>query len=101
MVQPGIESIVPNAGVEGGEVIITCRDFVFSTYDDARVLFSGAETRPISASSTRVIAPVPSNLFVDGGEVYVTLESNGSVSDRGREAGGEPASGSESRIRSR
>lgn len=81
MSEPVIESIVPNAGVEGGEVIITCKDFVFSTYDDARVRFSGAETRPISASSTRVIAPVPSDMFVDGGEVYITLESNGSVSE--------------------
>ena len=80
MSEPVIESIVPNAGVEGGEVIITCKDFVFSTYDDARVRFSGAETRPISASSTRVIAPVPPDMFVDGGEVYITLESNGSVS---------------------
>jgi len=81
MSQPVIESIVPNAGVEGGEVIITCKDFVFSTYDDARVRFSGAETRPVSASSTRVIAPVPSDLFADGGEVYITLETDDSVSE--------------------
>jgi len=80
MAQPVIESIVPNAGVEGGEVIITCKDFVFSTYDEARVRFGDAETRLISASSDRVIAPVPSNLYVAGGEVSVTLESNGSVS---------------------
>ena len=81
MSQPVIKSIVPNAGVEGGEVIITCKDFVFSTYDDARVRFSGAETRPVSASSTRVIAPVPSDLFADGGEVYITLETDDSVSE--------------------
>jgi len=81
MAQPGIESVVPNAGVEGGEVIITCTDFVFSTYGDAHVRFSGAETRPLSASSTRVIAPVPSDMFIDGGECYITLESNGSVSE--------------------
>src|SRR5262245_7068827 len=81
MAQPVIEDIVPRAGVEGGEVIITCKGFVFSTYDDARVLFSGAKTRPVSASSTRVIAPVPSDLFSDSGEVFITLESNGSVSE--------------------
>src|SRR5262245_66280715 len=74
-----IESIVPGAGVEGGEVIITCKDFVFSTYDQARVRFGGADARPVSASPTRVIAPVPSSLAVDSGEVFVTLESNGSV----------------------
>jgi len=81
MAQPVIENIVPNAGVEGGEVIITCNDFVFSTYEHARVLFGAAEARPISASSARVIAPVPSNLLLDGGEVNISLESNGSVSD--------------------
>ncbi|PYT04134.1 MAG: hypothetical protein DMF60_16240 [Acidobacteria bacterium] len=81
MAQPVIENVVPNAGVEGGEVIITCNDFVFSTYEDARVLFGAAEARPISASSARVIAPVPSNLFLDGGEVNISLESNGSVSE--------------------
>jgi len=81
MSAPVIESIVPSAGVEGGEVIITCKDFVFSTYDDARVLFSGAKTRPISASSTRVIAPVPSGMLNESGDVYITLETNGSVSD--------------------
>src|SRR6185436_17474156 len=80
MAQPVIENIVPNAGVEGGEVIITCCDFVFSTYDDARVLFGVAEARPISASSGRVIAPVPSNLFGDGGKINISLESNGSAS---------------------
>ena len=42
MAQPVIENIVPNAGVEGGEVIITCNDFVFSTYEHARVLFAQA-----------------------------------------------------------
>lgn len=81
MSRPVIENIVPKAGVEGGEVIITCRDFAFATYDDARVRFSGAVTRPVSASSTRVIAPVPCDVLTDGGEVYITLESNGSVSE--------------------
>lgn len=81
MPQPVIESIVPSAGVEGGEVIINCKDFVFSTYDEARVLFSGAETRPVSASATRVIAPVPSGLDVANGEVFITLQSSGSASE--------------------
>ena len=72
---------MPAAGVEGGEVIITCKDFVFSTYDKARVHFGEAETRPVSASATRVIAPVPSGLSTDNGEVFIRLESNGSVSE--------------------
>jgi len=80
MSQPVIESVVPRAGVEGGDVVITCRDFVFSTYDQARVCFGGTQTRPVSASSGRVIAPVPSSLVVEG-SVAITLETNGSVSN--------------------
>lgn len=84
MSQPVIESMVPNAGIEGGEVVITCKDFVFSTYDRARVKFGGLETRPVSASPTRVIAPVPSSKLLDGGEVEITLEANGTRSNATR-----------------
>jgi len=81
MTQPVIESMVPGAGIEGGEVIITCKDFVLSAYDQARVRFGGAQTRPVGASSDRVIATVPSELLADAGEVYIVLESNGSSSE--------------------
>jgi sugar lactone lactonase YvrE len=79
MAEPVIESLSPQAGVEGGEVVITCRDFIFSTYDQARVSFGDVETRVVSASSTRVIAPVPSSDLV-GGRTFVSLEANGSAS---------------------
>ena len=81
MTQPVIESIMPGAGIEGGEVVITCKDFAFSAYDQARVQFGGAQTRPVGASSDRVIAAVPSALLIDGGEVYIVLESNSSASE--------------------
>jgi sugar lactone lactonase YvrE len=81
MSQPFIESVSPGAGIEGGDVVITCRDFLFSTYDQGRVLFGGSQTRPVSASRNRVIAPVPSDLLVEG-SVDITLESNGSSSNR-------------------
>ena len=81
MPQPVIESVVPSAGVEGGEIIITCKNFAFSTYDRVRIRFGDAEIRPISASSSRVIAPVPSSVLLDSTEVYITLESNGSISE--------------------
>jgi sugar lactone lactonase YvrE len=83
MAQPEIENLTPGAGIEGGEVIIACRDFTFSTYDRARVKFDGTETRPVSTSPNRVIAPVPSSLLISGGEVEITLEANG-VSSKGR-----------------
>ena len=81
MTQPVIESVVPGAGVEGGEVVINCNNFSFSTYDHARVTIGGAETRPVSASPTRVIAPVPSSNLVEGGVVQIRLEANGSISE--------------------
>ena len=81
MMQPVIESIVPGAGIEGGEVVITCKDFAFSAYDQARVRFGQVQTRPVGASSDRVIAAVPSELLTEGGEVYIVLESNGSSSE--------------------
>ena len=76
MAQPEIESLLPGAGVEGGEVIITCRGFAFSTYDQASVRFGGAETRPISCSSTRVIVPIPASDVVHG-QTAITLAVNG------------------------
>src|SRR5215216_1739856 len=81
MAQPVIESLLPEAGIEGGEVIITCRDFTFSTYDQARVKFDDTASRPISSSPNRVIAPVPSNQLVQGGKIQITLEVNGAASE--------------------
>jgi sugar lactone lactonase YvrE len=80
MSQPVIDNVAPGAGIEGGDVVITCHDFVFSTYDQTRVLFGGLPTRPLSASRDRVIAPVPSSLDLEG-KVGITLETNGSVSN--------------------
>ncbi|HUK89431.1 MAG TPA: gluconolaconase [Blastocatellia bacterium] len=79
MTQPVIEQLTPGAGVEGGEVVIACKDFKFGAHDQARVTFGGVETRPISASPTRVIAPVPPS-FVTG-PVEVALHANGQPSE--------------------
>ncbi|MCI0488336.1 MAG: gluconolaconase [Blastocatellia bacterium] len=81
MAQPVIENLVPGAGVEGGEVVITCKDFTFSTYEEASVKFDATATRPISASPRRVIAPVPSSNLLGGGKSIVTLEANGRASE--------------------
>jgi sugar lactone lactonase YvrE len=81
MGHPVIEKLEPKAGIESGEVVITCRDFSFASYDQARVTFNGAETRPVSASATRVIAPVPSSKLLGGGTVQVQLEANGVASE--------------------
>jgi sugar lactone lactonase YvrE len=80
MAQPMIESLAPGAGIEGGEIVINCRGFVFSTYDQAHVRFGPIESRPVSASPSRIIAPVPSSNLVSGGRVEITIETNGTAS---------------------
>ncbi|HKV42696.1 MAG TPA: IPT/TIG domain-containing protein, partial [Blastocatellia bacterium] len=79
MGEPEIESIVPSAGIEGGEIIIACKNFRFAAHDQARVTFGGVETRPVSASATRIIAPVPSDKLVHG-SIDVTISANGATS---------------------
>jgi len=80
MAQPRIESLLPAAGVEGGEVVIACNEFRFSTHDQVRVAFGGVESRPVSASLTRIVAPVPSEAPVNG-KVEVTIDVNGTTSN--------------------
>jgi sugar lactone lactonase YvrE len=80
MAQPVIEGLLPGAGVEGGEVIIACKDFTFTAHQHARVCFGGVETRPISASATKVIAPIPAYSFLNG-DVQVTIDVEGQSSE--------------------
>jgi len=81
MAEPVIKSLVPAAGIEGGEVIINCENFNFSTYDRTSISFGGVQTRPVSASPTRVIAPVPSTRLMFSDRVEVVLEANGTASE--------------------
>ena len=54
-----IKSTLPRAGVEGGEVIISCEGFDTSDYSACRAIFGDQSSRLVSASPTRVIAAVP------------------------------------------
>jgi len=54
-----IKSVVPGAGVDGGEVMIICEDYDTSDYSACRVLFGNQRGRLVSASPLRVIAAVP------------------------------------------
>jgi sugar lactone lactonase YvrE len=54
-----IKSVVPGAGVEGGEIIITCEGYDTTDYSACRVLFGDQRGRLVSASPKRVIAAVP------------------------------------------
>jgi sugar lactone lactonase YvrE len=59
MARPVIEHVDPAAGVEGGEIIITCADFEPRSWRELQVSFDGVASRPESASSARIIAIVP------------------------------------------
>jgi len=54
-----IKSVVPNAGVDGGEIIITCEGYDTTEYTACRVLFGDQRGRLVSASPKRVIVAVP------------------------------------------
>src|SRR5690242_1489659 len=81
MVQPIIESLYPLAGIEGGEVIIHCRDCNFSSFNQVHIQFDIVETRPIGASQSRVIVPIPSSKLLESGVVKVHLQSNNLASN--------------------
>ncbi|NBO66265.1 MAG: gluconolaconase, partial [Acidobacteria bacterium] len=54
-----IRGVYPAAGIEGGEVIVTCSEYDTTVYDNCRVNFGEDAGRMISASPTRVIASIP------------------------------------------
>jgi hypothetical protein len=76
MSQPIIESLSPRAGIEGGEVILNCKDCNFASFNQVRVNFNGVESRAIGASPTRVIVPVPSTKYLEPGTIQIRLEAN-------------------------
>src|SRR5262245_44214893 len=81
MSQPVIDKITPGAGVGGGEIVITGSGFHFSNFNQVKVRFGDIETRPISASATRIIAPIPSSKLLDSGIARITVEADGAQSE--------------------
>ena len=78
MTRPVIEKVEPPAGVEGGEVILVCSGFEPPSWRGIRVSFDGVASRPESASSARVIVPVPSG---PSGRVEIRVMQAGDTSD--------------------
>jgi sugar lactone lactonase YvrE len=65
-----IKSVVPSAGVDGGEVILTCEGYDTSDYSSCRVVFGNQRGRLVGASPMRVIAAVPDcEIGVGGAEL--------------------------------
>ncbi len=75
-----IKNTLPHAGVEGGEVIITCEGYDTSDYSSCRVKFGDQLGRLVSASPNRVIAAVPdvemgvnaSQIILEGAKTSLT-----------------------------
>lgn len=75
-----ISSVVPRAGVEGGEIVINCAGYDTSDYAACRVWFGEQRGRLISAAAERVVAAVP-DTEVGVGADEVRIE--GAASDLG------------------
>jgi sugar lactone lactonase YvrE len=71
-----IRNAVPQAGVEGGEVVISCEGFDASDYHECRVLFGSHAGRLVSASPSRVIAAIPEYGLAECAD-HLALESHG------------------------
>jgi DNA-binding beta-propeller fold protein YncE len=67
-----IKSLTPRAGVEGGEIIISCEGYEASDVSHCRVSFAGEAGHLVSASARRVIVAVPEG---KGGGQELTLTS--------------------------
>lgn len=79
--RPVIHKVTPAAGVEGGEVIITCSDFDTSRFSRCHVLFGEAEGRIVGAGPDRVIVTIPPEAARSLQPIPLMLEANGAVSE--------------------
>ncbi len=59
MTTPRIARVRPLAGIEGGRVTILGEDLCGPEMGQTSPRFEGAETRPLIASPTKIIAPIP------------------------------------------
>jgi sugar lactone lactonase YvrE len=77
MTRPAIDRVEPQAGVEGGEIILSCSNFEPLSWSSVRVTFEGYTSRPESVSGARVVVPVPSG---PSGRVEIKIEHAEEVS---------------------
>jgi hypothetical protein len=74
-----IISVNPPRAIEGGEIIIECKNFTVGEYDGYGCFFGGKQARIVGVSSDRILAIVPKDL--DSTDVEITLESGGDKSE--------------------
>lgn len=75
-----IEHVAPTAGVEGGEVIVTCEGYDTSRSGDCRVFFGDWQGRLVSASPTRVVAAIPETPKGAGADNLRLVDRQGAIS---------------------
>jgi DNA-binding beta-propeller fold protein YncE len=76
-----IHSVTPQAGVENGEIVISCSHFDTSRYGQFKVFFGDIEARIIGASPDRVTTAIPAAAALEAQPVSLALEVNGEVSE--------------------
>jgi sugar lactone lactonase YvrE len=75
-----IKTVVPGAGVEGGEVSIACEGYDTSDYSACTVTFDGQRGRLVSASPSHVIAAIPEyDVGVNGKELRLMSATTDSL----------------------
>ncbi len=74
-----IISVNPPRAIEGGEVIIECKNFTVGEYNGYGCFFNEKPARVVGVSANRVLAIVPADL--DSTDVEITLESGGAKSE--------------------
>ncbi len=71
-----IKSVVPRAGVEGGEIVIACQGYDASDYSYCHAWFGDQRGRIISASPERVVVTVPDcDTGIESGELKLESAS--------------------------
>jgi sugar lactone lactonase YvrE len=74
-----ILSLHPQNAIVGGQILIKCEDFQVSDDTECRVLFDSTDGHLVSASKTRILTIVPSDL--ESAEVEICLETDADLSN--------------------
>jgi sugar lactone lactonase YvrE len=75
-----ITSLSPRAGVEGGEILVSCNGYDTSVPAQCHVWLGNEEGRLISASPTTVVASIPELPLGEAGEGIRLVDGRGAIS---------------------
>lgn len=75
-----ITHLIPAAGVEGGEILLSCKGYLTSQPAYCRVWLGRQEGRLVSASPSRVVASIPETPLGESGEEIRLVDEGGAIS---------------------